>query len=111
MKRIVLFLATNLAIMLVLSVSLRVLGVEPYLNEQGINLSALLVFAAVMGFGTMISPGGGWGIIAGAAVMGAAVPVFFTAVGMDIAAGRWAETQWIITPTDDGAYASVTQRF
>ncbi len=51
MKRIVLFLATNLAIMLVLSVSLRVLGVEPYLNEQGINLSALLVFAAVMGFG------------------------------------------------------------
>jgi heat shock protein HtpX len=51
MKRIILFLATNLAILLVLSVSMRVLGVEPYLNEQGINLSALLVFAAVMGFG------------------------------------------------------------
>ena len=51
MKRIVLFLATNLAILLVLSVSMRLLGVEPWLNEQGLNLTALLIFAAVMGFG------------------------------------------------------------
>jgi heat shock protein HtpX len=51
MKRIVLFLATNLAIVLVLSVTMRLLGVEPYLNEQGLNLNALLIFAAVMGFG------------------------------------------------------------
>jgi heat shock protein HtpX len=51
MKRIVLFLATNLAIVLVLSVSMRLLGVEPYLNEQGLHLGSLLVFAAVMGFG------------------------------------------------------------
>jgi heat shock protein HtpX len=51
MKRVVLFLATNLAILLVLSVSMRVLGVEPWLNQQGLNLGALLVFAAVMGFG------------------------------------------------------------
>ena len=51
MKRIALFLATNLAIVLVLSVSLRVLGVEPYLNEQGLNLNSLLAFAAIMGFG------------------------------------------------------------
>ena len=51
MKRIVLFLTTNLAIVLVLSVSMRLLGVEPYLNEQGLNLSALLVFAAVIGMG------------------------------------------------------------
>lgn len=51
MKRVVLFLATNLAIVLVLSVSMRLLGVEPYLNEQGLNLGSLLVFAAVMGFG------------------------------------------------------------
>ena len=51
MKRIVLFLATNLAIVLVLSVTMRLLGVEPYLNEQGLNLQALLIFAAVMGFG------------------------------------------------------------
>lgn len=51
MKRIVLFLATNLAIVLVLSTSMRLLGVEPYLNEQGLNLGSLLIFAAVMGFG------------------------------------------------------------
>ena len=51
MKRIALFLATNLAIVLVLSVTMRVLGVEPYLNANGLNLTSLLVFAAVMGFG------------------------------------------------------------
>lgn len=51
MKRIVLFLATNMAIVLVLSISMRLLGVEPYLNEQGLNLNSLLIFAAVMGFG------------------------------------------------------------
>ena len=51
MKRIVLFVATNLAIVLVLSLSMRLLGVEPYLNEQGLNLNALLIFAAVFGFG------------------------------------------------------------
>ncbi len=51
MKRILLFLATNLAILLVLSVGMRVLGVEPWLNEQGLNLNALLIFAAVLGFG------------------------------------------------------------
>ena len=51
MKRIFLFLATNLAIVLVLSVSMRLLGVEPYLNASGLNLGALLIFAAVMGFG------------------------------------------------------------
>jgi heat shock protein HtpX len=51
MKRIVLFLATNLAIVLVLSLTMRLLGVEPYLNENGLNLGALLIFAAVMGFG------------------------------------------------------------
>lgn len=51
MKRIIYFLATNLAIMLVLSVSMRILGVEPYLNANGLDLSNLLVFAAIMGFG------------------------------------------------------------
>lgn len=51
MKRIVLFLATNLAIVLVLSVTLRLLGVEPYLTAQGLDLTSLLIFAAVMGFG------------------------------------------------------------
>jgi len=51
MKRIVLFLATNLAIVLVLSLTMRILGVEPYLTAQGLNLTSLLIFAAVMGFG------------------------------------------------------------
>jgi heat shock protein HtpX len=51
MKRVLLFLATNLAIVLVLSVSMRLLGVEPYLNAGGLNLTSLLIFAAVMGFG------------------------------------------------------------
>ncbi len=51
MKRIVLFLATNLAIVLVLSITLRVLGVEPYLTAQGLNLGSLLIFAAVFGMG------------------------------------------------------------
>ncbi len=51
MKRILLFLATNIAIVLVLSVTMRLLGVEPYLNANGLNLTSLLIFAAVMGFG------------------------------------------------------------
>lgn len=51
MKRILLYLLTNLAIVLVLSVTMRILGVEPYLTQQGINFNALLVFAALMGFG------------------------------------------------------------
>ena len=53
MKRIALFLATNLAIIVVLSITLRILGVERILDEQGVglNLNALLIFAAVFGFG------------------------------------------------------------
>ncbi len=51
MKRIVLFLATNVAILLVLSLAMRILGVEPYLTETGLNLTSLLIMAAVMGFG------------------------------------------------------------
>jgi heat shock protein HtpX len=53
MKRIFLFLATNIAIVLVLSVTLRLLGVERILDQEGVdlNLNALLVFSAVIGFG------------------------------------------------------------
>lgn len=51
MKRIVLFLATNLAIVLVLSVSMRLLGLEPFLTDAGLNPGSLLAFAAVLGFG------------------------------------------------------------
>ncbi len=52
-KRVALFLATNIAILVVLSVVLRVLGVDNYLDEQnvGINYEALLIFSAVIGFG------------------------------------------------------------
>lgn len=53
MKRVFLFLATNFAILIVLSISLRLLGVESILDEQGIALdvTSLLVFAAVFGMG------------------------------------------------------------
>jgi heat shock protein HtpX len=51
MKRIFYFLVTNLAIIFVLSITMRLLGVEPFLNANGLNLNSLLIFAAVMGFG------------------------------------------------------------
>lgn len=53
MKRIVLYLLTNLAVLLVLSVTLRLLGIERILNQEGtgLDLNALLVLAAVIGFG------------------------------------------------------------
>jgi heat shock protein HtpX len=51
MKRIVLFLVTNMAIMLVLSITASILGVNKFLTANGLNLGVLLAFAAVMGFG------------------------------------------------------------
>jgi len=51
MKRIVLFLATNLAVVLLLSIVASVLGLDRYLTENGLNLEALLWFSALMGFG------------------------------------------------------------
>lgn len=51
MKRVVLFLLTNIAVMLVLSVSARILGVDRYLTAGGLNMGMLLAFAALMGFG------------------------------------------------------------
>ncbi len=53
MLRIALFLLTNIAILVVLSVSMSVLGFEPYMRAQGvgIDLPALLIFAAVFGMG------------------------------------------------------------
>ncbi|WP_043527232.1 protease HtpX [Litchfieldella xinjiangensis] len=56
MMRIVLFLATNLAIVLVASITLRLLGVEPYLNANGLNMNSLLIFCFVFGMaGSMVS--------------------------------------------------------
>ena len=52
MKRIFLFVITNLAILLMLSITLRLLGVDRILNEQGgIDFNSLLIMAAVIGFG------------------------------------------------------------
>lgn len=51
MKRVLLFLATNLAIMLVLGISASLLGVNKYLTANGLNLGTLLAFSALMGFG------------------------------------------------------------
>ena len=51
MKRIVLFLATNVAILVVLSIVVQLLGLEPVLADGGLNLGSLLAFAAVMGMG------------------------------------------------------------
>ena len=51
MKRIVLFVLTNLAIVLVLGVVSSLLGVDKFLTANGLNLGALLGFALVMGFG------------------------------------------------------------
>jgi heat shock protein HtpX len=51
MKRIVLFLITNLAVMLVLSITMSLLGVNRYLTANGLDMGMLLVFAALMGFG------------------------------------------------------------
>ena len=54
MKRIVLFLATNIAVLVVLSIILNVLGVGQFLTAEGIDPVSLLVFSAVIGFGGSI---------------------------------------------------------
>jgi heat shock protein HtpX len=51
MKRIILFLVTNLAVMLVLSVVVSLLGVDRFLTQEGLNLQMLIVFSAIIGFG------------------------------------------------------------
>ena len=51
MKRIALFLLTNLGVMLVLGLAVNVLGLNQFLTANGLSLSGLLGFALVMGFG------------------------------------------------------------
>ncbi|SFF40586.1 Heat shock protein. Metallo peptidase. MEROPS family M48B [Fontimonas thermophila] len=51
MKRIALFLLTNVAVLVVLSVVASLLGVDRYLTQQGLNLEALLIFSAIFGMG------------------------------------------------------------
>ena len=58
MKRILLFLATNIAVLIVLSVSMRLLGIEGILDDQGVdlNMNSLLIYAAIIGMsGSFIS--------------------------------------------------------
>ncbi|MDS4029633.1 MAG: protease HtpX [Candidatus Contendobacter sp.] len=51
MKRILLFVATNLAVMLLLGTVTRLLGVDRFLYQSGLNLPSLLIFAAIFGMG------------------------------------------------------------
>ncbi len=53
MKRIMLFILTNIAIMVVLSITLRLLGVDSILAENGsdLNIQALVILSGVIGFG------------------------------------------------------------
>jgi heat shock protein HtpX len=51
MKRVFLYVVTNLAVLLVLSFTARLLGVDRFLTQQGLNLNSLLVFSALIGFG------------------------------------------------------------
>jgi heat shock protein HtpX len=51
MKRVLLFLATNLAVILVLGIAASVLGVNRFLTAEGLDLGMLLGFAALIGFG------------------------------------------------------------
>jgi heat shock protein HtpX len=54
MKRILLFVATNFAIMIMLSIVLSLLGVTGYITADGLNYAALMVFSLVWGFGGAI---------------------------------------------------------
>ncbi|MDP3230001.1 MAG: protease HtpX [Acidovorax sp.] len=54
MKRILLFVMTNLAVVLVLGVVASLLGVNRFLTANGLNLTALLGFSLIMGFGGAI---------------------------------------------------------
>jgi heat shock protein HtpX len=51
MKRILFFIATNLAVLLVLTIVARLLGLDTYLAQHGTSLGGLLVWAALFGFG------------------------------------------------------------
>jgi heat shock protein HtpX len=56
MKRLFLFLATNIAVIAVMSIVLSLLGVNRFLAGSGLNLPALMVFSLVVGFtGSIIS--------------------------------------------------------
>ena len=51
MRRIIYFVVTNFAILIVLSTAMRLLSIEPYLTAYGVNYQSLLIFALVFGMG------------------------------------------------------------
>jgi heat shock protein HtpX len=51
MKRIFLFLATNLAVIAILSVVVHLVGADRWLNQNGLNVQQLLIFSAIFGMG------------------------------------------------------------
>ncbi|MCI5164139.1 MAG: zinc metalloprotease HtpX, partial [Candidatus Electrothrix sp. AX5] len=51
MKRIFLFLLTNIGVLAVLSISARILGIDRFLTSNGLNMTSLLAFSALIGFG------------------------------------------------------------
>lgn len=51
MKRIALFILTNILILTMLTIVVQVFGLRPYLTSNGYDLPSLLIFAAVLGFG------------------------------------------------------------
>src|SRR3712207_9071135 len=56
MKRIVLFVLTNVAVLAVISIIVGVLGLDRFLTAEGLDLGSLLAFSAVVGFaGSIIS--------------------------------------------------------
>ena len=51
MKRIMLFMAVNLLVVVTISIVLNVLGVRPYMTAHGIDMQSLAVFCLVWGMG------------------------------------------------------------
>ncbi|MDP0562783.1 MAG: protease HtpX [Candidatus Endonucleobacter sp. (ex Gigantidas childressi)] len=50
MKRILLFIITNMAVMVLASITLHIIGVDNYITAQGLDLTSLLIFCCVFGF-------------------------------------------------------------
>src|SRR5438270_7948712 len=85
MKRIVLFLLTNLAVIVVMSITLSILGVNRWLAYNGLNMGPLLVFSLVVGFtGAIIS-----------LLMSKTIAKFSTAMQL-IEAPQTADEQWLV---------------
>jgi heat shock protein HtpX len=85
MKRIFLFLVTNLAVMVVMSITLSILGVNRWLAYNGLNMGALLVFSLVVGFtGAIVS-----------LLMSKTIAKFSTGMQL-VEAPRTADEQWLI---------------